>query len=213
MPTSSPTASQVLAKARSYLGTAERPDGSNRTVFGSWYGMNGNAWCAMFVSYIFNHVTEGKGLIGGKHAWTPAFAKWFYDRGRWGTKPRRGAVVFFAFYGPRYQGRWKGIMHVGLVESVRSDGSVVCIEGNVGNRVKRIVRRANIAGYGYPKYSVAAPKYAMTLLVGPADKIKKHKVAAAKDGCTYASAPAKKVWHNVKSCKEGVSAARQALSD
>src|SRR5207249_4164259 len=50
--------------------------------------------------------------------------------------------------------------HVGLVEAVRADSSIVTIEGNTdergggsGGKVMRHVRRANIAGYGYPQYA------------------------------------------------------------
>lgn len=150
-----PTSDAVIAKARSYLGTAEKPDGSNRTPFGAWFGTNGVAWCAIFVSFVFG-AFNALALLGGKQAFTPTFARWFYDRKRWGMAPRRGAVVFYAFNGPRYQGRWKGICHVELVEAVNADGSFYTIGGNVGNRVKRIRRSmAAVAGFGYPDYTPA----------------------------------------------------------
>jgi len=63
--------------------------------------------------------------------------------------------------------QWPGITrpcHVGLVEAVRGDGSIVTIEGNTdvagggsGGQVMRHVRRANIVGYGYPNYDALAP--------------------------------------------------------
>ena len=43
-----PTAAQVLAIARSQLGTKESPVGSNHTKYGVWYGMDHEPWCAMF---------------------------------------------------------------------------------------------------------------------------------------------------------------------
>jgi hypothetical protein len=41
----------VLTFANSWDGYREDPPGSNRTMFGKWYGLDGYAWCAMFVSY------------------------------------------------------------------------------------------------------------------------------------------------------------------
>lgn len=156
-------ASKVLAVARGQLGQTEQPPGSNNTKYGAWYGLNPAAWCAMFVSWVANQA--GALDIIPRHAWTPSGARWFYDRGQWGTVPKPGAIVYFAWYGPTYQGRWKGICHVGIVEAVQSDGRVVCIEGNVSNMVKRVVRASYIAGYGYPKYlpePAPAPKPTIT---------------------------------------------------
>jgi len=147
----------MLATAVKELGYTETP--VNYTKYGKWYGLDGMAWCAMFMSWCANQVNALD--IIPKHAYTPVGAKWFFDRKQWGTTPRVGALVYFAFYGPRYQGRWKGIHHVGIVESIRADGRVVCIEGNVSDKVTRVVRApSGIAGYGYPAYTVppAPPK-------------------------------------------------------
>ena len=99
----------------------------------------------------------GAAALIPKHAYTPSGAAWFRERGQWGTQPRIGAIVYF---------QWPSmnrIAHVGIVESVRGDGGVVVIEGNTdskggrtGGKVMRQVRRANIAGYGYPAYGGAS---------------------------------------------------------
>ncbi len=47
------TAQQVLYRVKCQIGTKEDPMGSNRTKYGAWYGMDGQPWCAMFVSYCF----------------------------------------------------------------------------------------------------------------------------------------------------------------
>jgi len=44
---------KALAEALRYIGAKEYPAGSNKTVFGQWYGVNGVPWCAIFVSYSF----------------------------------------------------------------------------------------------------------------------------------------------------------------
>jgi surface antigen len=157
------TALDVLGFARSKVGLIEAPPGSNRQPFGEWYGVNGVAWCAMFVSWCFFQAdlpipaTTSKGF-----AWTPSGAAWFERAGAWGRVPSVGAVVFFQMPGVAR------INHVGIVEAVPGDGSIVTIEGNTtapgmpgsdraGGTVarrKRIladsVRR--VVGFGYPAY-------------------------------------------------------------
>ena len=152
------TASQILEMARSQLGFHEGrdPDGNwnNDTKYGRWYGMNFNPWCAMFVSWCAanSQATE----IIPKFAYTPAGAQWFKERRRWYSSPKRGDIVFFDFIGR--------ISHTGIVEAVQKDGSIITIEGNTntsgsaqGDGVYRMVRRANIVGYGRPDYRIPKP--------------------------------------------------------
>lgn len=155
------TAADVLAVARRELGTVEKPANSNRTRYGATYGMDGQPWCAMFVWWVFRQA-RALPLIP-KTAYTPTFAQWFKDRRQWGSVPRPGAVVFFDFPGDGVN----RISHVGIVEAVNRDGSIVTIEGNTsagtggsqrdGGGVYRRTRRTGIVGYGYPAYTGAPP--------------------------------------------------------
>jgi CHAP domain-containing protein len=149
------TATKVLNIARSQIGYREAT--GNRTKFGRWYGMDGNAWCDMFVSWV--GVQANAREIIGRACYTPAHAMWFRNQGRWGTTPRRGAIAFFDFPDSVHR-----IQHIGIVEHVRPDGRVVTIEGNTlagtggrqqdGGGVYRRVRSTRlIVGYGYPKYA------------------------------------------------------------
>lgn len=45
---------KAVAKARTHLGYREKPN--NNTIFGEWYGMNFNPWCAFFVSKVITDV-------------------------------------------------------------------------------------------------------------------------------------------------------------
>ncbi|MBN6054501.1 CHAP domain-containing protein, partial [Nonomuraea sp. RK-328] len=144
------TRDRVLDVARSQLGTGERADGTSK--YGSWYerakpapGFAVGAWCQMFLSWCANEVGLPETAFP-RLAYTPYAVKWFKDRSRWGTKPKVGALVYYNFPGGDF------VDHVEIVEAVRSDGSIVTIGGNVGNRVQRLVRRSNIYGYGYPDY-------------------------------------------------------------
>lgn len=147
------TATRVLNIARSQLGY--RGQSGHRSKFNRWYGMYGS-WCDMFISWV--GVQARARNIVGKAAYTPAHAAWFQAQGRWGHTPRRGAIVFF---------NWPGdgvnrIQHVGIVESVRSDGRIVTIEGNTsagvgsqsagGGVYRRVRSQSLVVGYGYPEY-------------------------------------------------------------
>jgi len=152
-----PTKAQLLAHTAKHIGIAENPLGSNKTEFGVQCGMNGVAWCAIFQSCMALDLGAVTALMGAKRAYTPTMGKWFYDRGQWFETPRAGDYVFFAW--GTGTGRWKGIQHVGIVESVNADGTFYTIEGNVDSRVKRIKRSMTyVAGFGRPAYAdVPAP--------------------------------------------------------
>ena len=63
MPT---TASKVIAEAKSHLNYVEGKGQS--TIFGKWFGANGAAWCAMFVSYCLSHAGAPEILKGAQTA-------------------------------------------------------------------------------------------------------------------------------------------------
>jgi peptidoglycan hydrolase-like protein with peptidoglycan-binding domain len=148
----------MLDVVRSQLGYTE--SGSGWTKFGAWWAERHNKsqewarepWCDMFLAW----AADQAGLISvvGDSAWTPGHAQWFKDRGRWGHTPRRGAIVFFDWQGSK---NIPAIDHVGIVEAVRSNGTIVTIEGNTSNQVKRRERSGLVAGYGYPAYSSGKP--------------------------------------------------------
>lgn len=43
---------KIIEIARSKVGVKESPAGSNKTEFGEWFGLNGAAWCGIFVSWV-----------------------------------------------------------------------------------------------------------------------------------------------------------------
>jgi hypothetical protein len=161
---SRPTAAQAIALARSQVGVKE--DGGGETKFQKWYmstaraketlardggslgGYSDANWCDMFVSWVGEQIGFSDQI--GSDAWTVAHARWFQEHGRWGTEPRPGAVVFFAWSGGKDV---TDIRHVGMVIKKLGDGTVQTVEGNTGNAVRVKVRSAaDIVGYGYPEY-------------------------------------------------------------
>lgn len=45
----------ILKTAAAENGTKESPANSNKTKYGDWYKLNGVKWCAIFVSYVYDH--------------------------------------------------------------------------------------------------------------------------------------------------------------
>lgn len=149
------TLERALEEARRELGTEESPRGSNRQEFSAALGRPPEPWCADFLAVVMRRAGV---RIPSESAYTPTMAAGFQRAGRWTTRPQVGAVAFYRWR----VGRTVRIAHVGIVERVNRDGSIVAIEGNTdsaggrtGGRVMRQVRRANIVGYGLPVY--AAP--------------------------------------------------------
>ncbi|WP_019630882.1 CHAP domain-containing protein [Actinomadura atramentaria] len=160
-----PTAQELLKVAESQVGVHE--DGGGETKFQDWYmstdraketvrrdggsisGYKDASWCSMFVSWVGNKVGFSDQV--GQDAWTIAHAEWFKDEGRWGTKPKPGAVVFFSWDGGK---SLDSIEHVGFVVKDNGDGTVETVEGNTSNAVKMRTRDTDqIVGYGYPDYA------------------------------------------------------------
>jgi hypothetical protein len=46
---------KIITIALAEIGYKESPPDSNITKYGEWYGLNGRAWCAIFVSWVFNN--------------------------------------------------------------------------------------------------------------------------------------------------------------
>lgn len=147
---------RVLRIARAEVGYQESPAGSNRTKYGAWYGLDGSAWCAQFVSWVFDQAgmrlpaSTSKGF-----GYTPAGAAWFRSIGRWAdatVTPLPGWVPFYDFPGDGVD----RISHVGIVDTPRA-GGCRAIEGNTdeaggrtGGKVMLKDRTAagGLVGYG-----------------------------------------------------------------
>jgi hypothetical protein len=147
---------QALAEALRHVGVRESPPGSNRTMFGRWFGVDGVPWCAIFVSYCFD-VGAGVVLCRGWHgagtgprgvAYVPTLAAWLRATGRAVDDPCPGDLAVFD---------WDGGLpdHVGLVVHANGAG-LVTVEGNTavgddsdgGEVMRRERRRAQVAVFG-----------------------------------------------------------------
>jgi hypothetical protein len=144
------TAQDVLNLARSQLGVAENPLGSNSgTPYHAWYGSEsqGWQWCAIFVDWVFHHIDPA--LVHGlKSAYSGDFLTVGSRHGEEVPAPIPGAIAIMD-YGDG------GITdHIGIVEAV-SGGYMALIEGNHNNRVERVTRAIN----GSTRFWYILPKY------------------------------------------------------
>lgn len=167
------TASQILRIAAAEIGTLEGrdPDGNwnNRVKYSEWYGII-DAWCAMFVSWVFWRAGV-LGVLAPKYASTFAGLTWFRKNeltGNW--PPRPGDVFIMSAYHPEKAGAWNDTtgtgwltIHTGLVEKYLGDGWFQTIEGNTntsgssqGNGVYRLKRQDTEGGH---RFIFARPKY------------------------------------------------------
>jgi len=146
---------RMVDLALEQVGYHERnSDGSygsgNISKFGAWYGMDGQPWCAMFVSW----AADQAGILNTvvpKHAYTPTGAKAYSERGLYAPResgyiPREGDAVYFY---SKAKGR---IGHVGIVVAYDPETQrVYTVEGNTNNAVRirhYDINNPYIHGYG-----------------------------------------------------------------
>lgn len=155
-------ASVLVKKAASQIGIKESPANSNKQKYGKWYGMNGEPWCDMFVSWVAAQVGQSD---VGKYAYCPYHVNHFKKAGQWlgrTTSPKAGDIVFFA--------NKSGVAcHVGIVEKKLSSSSVQTIEGNTstgtsgsqdnGGCVARRTRSYGSVGSSWYILGFARPSY------------------------------------------------------
>lgn len=130
---------------------------NNYTMFGHWYGMNGQPWCDMFVS--FCATLCGESVAVGKYAYCPSHMAFFQERGQYYNRgqitPKRNDIVFF--------GTDNSPEHIGIVYAVDAN-YVYTVEGNAstdktytpngGGVVKKAYAKNSsyIIGYARPAY-------------------------------------------------------------
>jgi LysM repeat protein len=123
----------VLKLARKYADEHYKEGKNNNTIFGAWYGMNYQPWCAMFVSYCFNKAGAGE-LVAAQSkkgfASCSAAVRYFKGKKRLVNvkHPKAGDIVFMNF------DRNPDADHVGIVISNDVKSKVLhTVEGNTVN--------------------------------------------------------------------------------
>lgn len=157
--TASSCGQRALAEALRHIGKRESPKGSNRTEFGSWYGVDGVPWCNIFVSYCFSIGADtvlcagfaGAGCGPKGCAYVPTTEAWLRATGQWKgiTQPLPGDIAIF---------NWDGGVpdHIGIVERSLGNGQFSTVEGNTavgddsngGQVMRRLRELRSVSGFG-----------------------------------------------------------------
>lgn len=128
------TPTAVVKLAREFADKRYKEGKNNDSIFGKWYGMNHQPWCAMFVSYCFNQIGAGK-LVAAQtskgFASCSAAVSYFKKNKRLVNvaKAEPGDIVFMNFHGSK-----TAADHVEIV--LRNDKKskvLFCVGGNTVN--------------------------------------------------------------------------------
>ncbi len=165
----------------------------NYTKYGSWYGINPGAWCAMFVSWCANQAGISGSIIP-KHASCDVGMQWFKNNGLWkwskclggSYTPKAGDIIYFR----TNTSITYDSTHVGIVYA--SDSSYVyTIEGNASNRCQKksySLSSAYILGYGVPQYTSGSTGYSTGTYKVTASSLNMRS-SASTSGTVYTSLP------------------------
>lgn len=150
--------SKILQIAEKEIGYTEIPANTNKTKYGKWFGLDGVAWCGMFVSWCYDKAGFPLGKIGflkGFAGCQTAVAH-FRKTKEITDNPVPGDIVFFDWNG---DGRYD---HVGLfekwIEVPNQPKTFQTIEGNTslqndsnGGNVMRRKRNTKGVIFVHPK--------------------------------------------------------------
>lgn len=121
-----PTKVKALGLAITQLGVKENPTRSNRTLYGAWYGMDGVFWCAIFISYCIEHVSN----IDWKYSYVPTIVSDAAEgRNHMSLtyNPQPGDLVTYNWDGEN--------CHVEFYEKDLGNGTFSAIGGNTGSNL------------------------------------------------------------------------------
>lgn len=150
------TANEIVAKAKSYIGTKENPLGSNNVIFNTdYYGhaVSGSsyAWCCVFVWDVFRMCGASDLFYDGKKtAYCPTLQAWGKKAGL--SVPtsdvRAGDIVLFDWNGN------KDPDHVGIATGIINNGVFPTVEGNINDAVCAMSRQpGQVCCVLRPKYA------------------------------------------------------------
>jgi len=117
---------KLIQIAEKEIGTKESPKNSNKTKYGKWFGLDGFAWCGMFVSWVYDQAEMRLPKIG----FTKGFAgcqtavAYFKKNKQIVKVPKEGDIVFFDW---NKDGRYD---HTGIFVKDIDGVTFESIEGN-----------------------------------------------------------------------------------
>jgi hypothetical protein len=117
----------IVKLASNHIGTVEGVN--NTTQYGQWYGMDHVAWCAIFVSYVYNYADEPLPAINSDEGfhYVPTIFAWAKKNKKITTEPLEGDIVIFDWNG---DGRHD---HTGIFVEWVDKNWFISIEGNTAS--------------------------------------------------------------------------------
>ena len=143
----------IIEIAKKQVGVKESPPNSNKTKYGAWFGLNGVAWCGIFVSWVYDKAGQNLGKIGFMKGFAgcQTAVAYFKKHGKITTTPIEGDIVFFGW---NKDGRYD---HTGLFVRWMDDNTFETIEGNTsltnnsnGGEVMKRIRNKSVAIFVHP---------------------------------------------------------------
>lgn len=146
--------SEIIRIAEKEIGQVEKPTNSNKTKYGKWFGLDGVAWCGMFVSWCYTQagfplpkIGFSKGFAGCQTA-----VAFFKKNEMITSAPVAGDIVFFDW---NKDGRYD---HTGVFVKWIDENTFETIEGNTavgndsnGGQVMRRNRNKSVAIFAHLK--------------------------------------------------------------
>lgn len=145
---------KIIEVAKKEIGYKEDPINSNKTKYGKWFGLDGVAWCAIFVSWVYHYAEVPLGRIGflKGFAGCQTAVEHFKKTKQITTSPIPGDIVFFDWNG---DGRYD---HTGLFVKDIDGVSFETIEGNTslsnqsnGGEVMQRIRKYQNSLFVHPR--------------------------------------------------------------
>jgi hypothetical protein len=164
----------VLNLAKLQVGTTESPPNSNKSLYGKWYApsLDGQRWCAMFVSWVFHHAGHPLGNVqspNGIHHCQSAHN--YYKANKQLTNaPQPGDMVIYDWEGTGYAD------HIGIfIRWTNAEQTILeAYEGNTsignnsdGGKVMVRVRSRNLVK------SFVSPAVYNDVVVAPVEEVLK----------------------------------------
>ena len=122
----------VASIANSQIGYSET--GDNSTMYGKWYGLDKQPWCAIFVSWCYAQAGLSKNIAAQNakgFASCDAGLKWFAKRNKLVPvgEAQEGDIVFFQFDNDAEPD------HVGIVtKNWKRKSTLITVEGNTSDK-------------------------------------------------------------------------------
>lgn len=143
---------KIIEIATREIGIVEVPENSNKTKYGEWFGLDGVAWCGMFVSWVYYHAGLPLGNVGFTKGFAGCQTAYKHFKKEITQHPQQGDIVLFDWNG---DGRFD---HTGIFVRDLGNGKFETIEGNTaigndsnGGKVMRRERSYRFAVFVHPK--------------------------------------------------------------